>query len=143
MALVPIFHGFVTDDGARIQFEPREDNLRRGYLKRLAGQPVDVVVKVHRNKRSDKQNAWWWTVPIPLIAAEVGYDKHEHEMLHYALVSKCFGTVWDDRMKQEIPKVRSSELTTTQFSELMEWVVRWAAQEYGIPIPLPNEAEFA
>jgi hypothetical protein len=68
------------------------------------GKPVDVVVKVHRNKRSDKQNAWWWTVPIPLIAAEVGYDKHEHEMLHYALVAKCFGTVWDDRMKQEIPE---------------------------------------
>lgn len=141
MALVPVFHAAVTEDGARLVFAESERFIRQGYLKRLAGKPVDVVVKVHRNKRSDRQNRWHWGVAIPLIAQELGYDKHEHEQLHYALVNLCFGTAFDARLKQEVPKVRSSELNTIQFSELMEWEVRWAAQEYGIVIPLPNDAE--
>jgi hypothetical protein len=137
MALVPIFHGVVTK-GA-IQFLPRERDLRQGWLRSLEGLPVDVVVKV-QDRRSDSQNKWWWGVAVPLIAYELGYDKHELEAVHYALVSKCFG-VKPDRLLGEVPNVRSSHLTTVQFSELMEWAVRWAAQEMGIMVPLPHEAE--
>lgn len=143
MALVPVFHGKVSDDGETVMFVPTERERRKGYLRSLAGCEVDVVVKKHRNKRSDKQNKWWWGIAVPLIAHELGYDKHEHETVHYALVAKCFGTRVDPVLKQEIPNVRSSLLTTVQFSELMEWAVRWAAQEHGIDVPLPNDAEHA
>lgn len=142
MALVPIFHARVSDD-AKLVLDEGERLLRQGYLKRLVGQAVDVVVKVHRNRRSDRQNRWHWGIAVPLIAQELGYDKHEHETLHYELVALCFGTTFDPRLKQQVPNARSSQLTTTQFSELMEWEVRWAAQEHGINIPLPNEAEEA
>ena len=76
-----------------------------------------------------------------MIAHELGYDKHEHDDVHYALVAKCFGT--HVKLQQEIPNVRSSHLTTTQFSELMEWEVRFAAQELGVVVPLPNEGALA
>lgn len=142
MGLVPIFHGVVTEDG-RLALAEAEGALRRGYLKGLAGRAVDVVVRPHREHRSDKQNKWHWGVAVPLIAHALGYDKHEHEDVHYALVAKCFGTHIDPILKQELPNVRSSALKTTQFSELMEWEVRWAAQELGIVVPLPNEAEMA
>ncbi len=138
MALVPVFHGVVTK-GA-ILFSSQERALRHGWQKSLEGQSVDVVVKVHKDRRSDKQNRWHWGIAVPLIAYELGYDKHELEAVHYALVSKCFG-VKQDKALGEIPNVRSSHLTTTQFSELMEWEVRWAATELGIVVPLPDEAE--
>ncbi len=140
MTLVPVFYGDVTADG-RLVLSAAQAPLRRGYLKTLAGQPVVVTIKVKRNQRSAQQNRWHWGIAVPLIAHELGYDKHEHEHVHYALVAKCFGTTFDPKLKQEIPNVRSSHLTTTQFSELMEWEVRWAASEYGINVPLPNEAE--
>lgn len=141
MAIVPIWHGKVSDDGERIEFLDVERQRRRGYLKSLAGRTIDFTIKIHREKRSDRQNRWWWGIAVPLIAHELGYDKHEHETVHYALVSKCFGTKWDPVMKQEIPMVRSSALTTVQFSELMEWAVRWAATEHGMSVPLPGDAE--
>lgn len=141
MGLVPIFSADVSEDGERLILNPAERNLRRGHLRKLAGQRVDVVVRKHRNKRSDKQNAWWWSIAVPLIAHELGYDKHEHEELHYALVAKCFGTHVDQRLGLEVPNKRSSALTTVEFSELMEWAVRWAATEHGINVPLPGEAE--
>lgn len=140
MVPVPVFHARVTDDGLRVDFDGIEKPRRQGYLKTLAGQRVDVVVRPHREKRSDRQNRWWWGIAVPLIAHELGYDKHEHEELHYALVALCFGTHHDEKLNMPIPNARSSQLTTTQFSELMEWAVRWAAQEHGIVVPLPGES---
>ena len=136
----PVFHGVVR--GGVLELEPRERDLRHGWLKSLEGCSVDVTVKKHHNKRSDRQNRYWWGVAVPLIAHELGYDKHEHESVHYALVSKCFGVTHDVSLG-EIPKVKSSHLNREQFSELMEWAVRWAASELGIVVPLPNEAEAA
>lgn len=143
MALVPIFHAHISEDGQRVVFAEQERLLRRGYLKRLAGKAVDVLVRVHRNRRSDKQNRWHWGIAVPLIAQELGYDKHEHEDVHYALVAKCFGTHFDERLKQDVPNKRSSSLSTDEFSQLMEWEVRFAAQELGIVVPLPGESEAA
>lgn len=142
MGLVPIWHGEVSADG-KLELLAIELPRRRAYLRSLAGKDVDIVIKVQRNRRSQKQNRWWWGIAIPLIAQELGYEKHEHEAVHYALVAKCFGTRFDRVLNQEIPNVRSSHLTTVQFAELMEWAVRWAAQEYALIVPLPNEAEAA
>lgn len=139
MALTPVFHGLVTKAG-QLELLDSERIRRRVYLLSIADREVEIVIKVQRERRSTKQNRWWWGIAVPLIAHELGYDKHEHEAVHYALVAKCFGTTFDPVMQQEIPKVRSSQLTTVQFSELMDWAVRWAAQEHGIDVPLPNEA---
>lgn len=139
---IPIFHAAVDDDG-RVLFDEGERSMRQNYLRQMAGKRVDVTLKIHLENRSLDQNAWHWAVAIPVIANALGYDKHEHDDLHYALVAKCFGTHFDEKLQQEVPNVRSSSLTTVQFSELMEWEVRWASTEYGIVVPLPNESETA
>ena len=141
MRPVPIFHGRVSDDGARLELLHSEREIRQGYLRKMAGKTVDIVVKLHRRNRSDRQNRWHWGVAVPLIAHELGYDRHEHEDVHYALVAKCFGTHRDERLQQEVPNKRSSALSTEDFSTLMEWEVRFAATELGIVVPLPNEAD--
>lgn len=138
MAAIPTFHGVVTKAG-RLELLDAERIRRRVYMLGIAGKEVDITITVHRERRSTKQNAWWWKIAVPLIANELGYDRHEHDRLHYALVSLCFGTTVDAVTKQEIPNARSSALTTVQFSELMEWAVRWAASEHNIIVPLPNE----
>lgn len=137
--MVPVFNGSVSLDG-KLSLDVAERGLRAGYLKRLAGKPVEIVIKKLQSKRSQQQNRWHFGVAIPILAAEFGYDRHESEALHYALVAKCFGTRLDAKLGIEVPNVRSSKLTTAQFSELMEWEVRFAATEYGIVVPLPGEA---
>lgn len=139
MAHVPIFHGVISKDG-KLRLESSEQRLRQNYLQRLAGKSVDVIVKIHRNQRSVDQNAWHWGVAIPIIANALGYDKDEHERLHYALVDECFGRSFDQRVGRDVPNVRSSQLDTVKFSEFMEWEVRWAAREHGIVVPLPGES---
>jgi hypothetical protein len=139
---IPVFHGHIDESG-RFGLMLQEAPARQAYFKTLAGCDVDITVRKHRNQRSLAQNAWWWGVAIPLIAEGLGYDQHEHEDVHYALVAKCFGTHHDEKLQQELPNKRSSDLTTDEFSTLMEWGVRFAATEFGIVVPLPDESEAA
>lgn len=139
---IPVFHGRVNEHG-KLLLEAGEATRRAQHLMRLAGKSVDVVVKAHRSQRSLDQNSWLWGVGLPLIAEALGYDSDEHEMLHYALIDECFGRSFDARLNRDVPNVRSSKLDTKTFSDYMEWLVRWAAREHGIVIPLPSESEAA
>lgn len=111
----------------------------RTSIWRMKPGPVVVSVEVKKSKRTLDQNAWVWAVAYPIIAETLGYDRHEHADLHYALVAKCFGTHHDPALGMEIPNKRSSNLTTKEFSEYMEWLVRFAAQEFNCQLPLPDE----
>lgn len=136
--MTPKFYGQVSKAGI---LNLRQPVQFREHLKTLAGKQVELVVRRLRNKRSIEQNAWIWGVAYPLLAETLGYDKDEREMLHYALVAKCFGTHYDELLKADVPNRRSSRLSTAQFSEYMEWLVRFAAKEFDCQIPLPDEAE--
>ena len=138
---VPIWRGSV-DEAGKLRVEHRD--LFLAHLKALSNTVVEVVVKRQQQQRSLDQNAWIWGVAYPVIAEELGYDKHEHDDLHYALIAKCFGEHFDKRVGAMVPNKRSSKLTTKEFSEYMEWLVRFAATELGgIVVPLPNESEAA
>ena len=118
--------------------------LFQQYVRSLVGQSLQLVLRKRGSKRSLVQNAWIWGVAYPVIAESLGYDHHEHEDLHYALVAKCFGEHFDKRIGAMVPNKRSSKMTTTEFSEYMEWLVRFAATELGgIMVPLPGESEAA
>lgn len=132
--------------GPRLKVEDRAGFL--AHLETLIDQPVDVMVKRHRAKRSLDQNGWLWGVAIPAIAEHCGYDAHEHQALHYELLAKRFGTkAVQSRLPGApplvVPVVGSSELKTDEFSDYMEWLVRFAATELGVVIPLPSERQQA
>lgn len=110
------------------------------YLGTLAGKDVEIVIRKWRKQRTNRQNAWMWGVLLPLVAEAAGYDEHERNQLKSDLLGLCFGThrnVWTDA---DIPNVTgSSDLTTEQFSTFMEWSVRWAAETFGLVVPLPDD----
>lgn len=136
MTSPPIFHG-VVEPGGKLVVHRRE--AMEQHIKSLSGGPVEIAIRRRRSQRTLKQNALHWAVIVPAIAEALGYDRHEYEQVHYALVAKCFGTDRDPITGLEVPKARSSRLTTTQFNELIEWEVRFAAQDLGVAIMLPDD----
>ncbi len=139
MALVPIFHGCVTDDGAFLPDE-HETAQRKNYLRFLRGQRVEFVIRKERTKRSEEQNKYLHAVPLPLLAAEWGEDIETAKLL---ILGECFG--WKEtRDGHRLPvKPHTSGLTVEEFSQLIEWLPPWAMVNFGVSIPLPNEAEAA
>jgi hypothetical protein len=139
MAAQFVFPALVNEHGIGcidVEHKPRY----RETLRNLAGKRVEFVIRKPKSRRSTEQNAWWWGIAVPMIAEHLGYERNEHDQVHYALVSKCFGVEHDPRLG-EVPHKRSSKLTVQEFSELMEWAVRVSAQEFGVLLPLPSEAE--
>jgi hypothetical protein len=137
----PVFHATVVD--GRLALDPAEAPARAAYLQRLNGKPVEVIVRRTRRTRSLDQNAYLWGVAYAVLGQALGYDTHERAMLHYALLGECYGCAWDQRFGREVPRVASSAMTTREFSDYVEWLVRWAAVEHGVVIPLPGESEAA
>ena len=137
--------GFV-DDAGHFSLDRRREFSE--WVKRFRGHEVVVTVQRKTRKRSLEQNAWLWGVALPLIAEHLGYDRHEHDDLHYDLLSVRFGTrAVAPRVPGAQPRIvparTSSELTTAEFSDYMDWLVRYAAQEFGVVIPLPDEGKEA
>jgi hypothetical protein len=130
--------------GGRLDLDPANRALWRKRLAAFEGAEVDLVIRRHQRTRSLGQNAWIWGVAYPAIAEALGYEPQEIEDLHYALVAKCFGEHFDARMRQMVPNKRSSRLTTKEFGDYMDWLVRFGAKDCGgIYIELPDEMRVA
>jgi hypothetical protein len=110
------------------------------------GELLTVTIEKKADKRSIAQNRMLWGPVydqlIAGIAESVGYDKHDKvgkEQMHEGLLMLFGGTVTDPVTKREVAKERSSTMTTARFSEFVEWIARYAADEHGVVVTLPGE----
>ena len=136
MAIVPVFHGSVTEDGTLVLFEA-ERARRRAHLQSLAGKIVEVVIRKERLRRSNDQNAYIHAVPVFLLAEYFGYSLDE---MKWVLMGECWGWRMDKVSGREIPlKPHTSDMTVEECSHFIDWVIPWAMVNHGVAIPLPNE----
>lgn len=141
-----LFYGQVVDG---IPEFDRPIDLKRYLRETLEGERFEVEFRRRRTKRSLEQNAWLWGPAYTTILYEYhGYDMDEQteelkQQLHEELLRAYFGVVKVPSLTGgpaiERPARRSSKLTTKEFSEFMEWVVRYAARVWGVVLALPDE----
>lgn len=135
--MIPKFHGEIGPDGKVHLGEV----YQRRYTDYLAGfKPGDHVYVTlakggERQARSDLQNNYYWAVVIEITRQYCGYEKDE---MHDA-----FGMRF--RMMEPVrgmPTIQSTTtMTTVEFEEYVETCRRFAATEFGLYIPKPNEVE--
>lgn len=96
-------------------------------------------------KRSIPQNSYYWAVIVPLVRRglyEIGYDEVKsdedaHEIVKGLFIKKQLA----NHLTGEVIEFAGStkELTVPEFNELIERVIKWAAEYLGIVIPSPNQ----
>lgn len=108
------------------------------HLLRLNDKSVDVVVRLPRKDRSNKENRYYRGVVVVLISEHTGYTPEEvHEFLKLKFLSKIIVLCGNDiRIPQS-----STGLSTIQWEQWMTEIREWAALDLGIYIPLPKEVE--
>lgn len=140
MAIVPIFHGTVSESGM-LSLEETERDLRRAHFGGLAGQRVEVIIRKERTKRSLDQNAFIHAVPVTILAGHFGESMPDMKLI---LMGECWGWRFDPIAGREIPiKAHTSDMTVEECTYFIDWVIPWAMVEHGVSIPLPSEAEAA
>lgn len=132
----------VTKRHGKLEYDQREEVARL-----VAGIPdgtrLEWVLREVKDTRSARQLRWLFGTAYEMFVEHYGYDLDERReaklQLHYALLKRCFGSRWDDKIGAEVPNVPASrQLDTKRCSDYMEWLVRYAARE-GFVIELPDE----
>lgn len=122
----------VTEDH-RLEFN--RVAFKRG-LRALKPGRYGMRLKIGATKRTLDQNAYWWSVPVKILAEHCG---NTDSQMHYALLGECFGYTTGPTGQPVPVKPSSSDLTVQEFTHLIEWVLTWAPTELGVVIPAPNE----
>jgi hypothetical protein len=118
----PIFRGTVLKGSLKL------DN-RNGFkelIESLEGKRIEIVLRERTGNRTERQSAYYFSVVVQMIADYLGYTKAEcHETL-----------------KKQFNIKTTTKLTTKEFQEYIDTVVRFAAQEFHVNIPDPESVEF-
>lgn len=121
-----------------MDFVVRDDTERKALAEYLLGLPdkvFDVSIKLHREKRSNPQNAWYWVI-VGIVAKETDNDKDTiHRFFKKEFIGYDVKMIGDDK----IAIVRSTaSLNTEEFSEYLSKVEAFCANELGIILPDPS-----
>ncbi len=119
-------------------------NLLKECLKAMEGKTIELTLEVRRNKRSNQQNSYYWSVIVPIFKnilkeewGELRTIKETHEFLKY----NCN---YEERVNEETGEIlklaRSTKDNDTKVQEEFHERCRQLAFEmFNVTIPLPNE----
>lgn len=101
-----------------------------------------VTIAMHKPKRSNDQNALLWALYDDILkrgGEELG--GWERSDLHEFFLGENFGWVLHEGMgaKRKKPARRSSGLTKQEFTDFIDFIVRYMAQR-GVVLQLPGDA---
>jgi hypothetical protein len=132
-----VFLGRVDTDGTiRLDFPQQQ----RAWCKhKLAGECVEIEIRLQASKRSDRQNRALWAL-IGEWAKERG---HEPDDLKDVMLGIAFGHLEHvmpitGEIRQVLAKPHSSRLNVHEFCHLIEEVLRVAAED-GVFLLAPDE----
>lgn len=126
------FNGYVRNEKMFIRNRSDFDNA----IKRFDGKDVEIIVQKKRLVRSLQQNKLWWLY-VTILSNELGYEKEEmHEICKFKFLKR-------ERVIEKTGEIieyleSTTRLTRTEFSEVVEALIRWAAS-MGIVLPEPNQ----
>ncbi len=129
--MIPILYGKVR--GGKLKLDAPQNYLVE--LSKLEGQRIELTIRKERHVRSLSQNKYYWGVIIEILSNNFGYDKEEmHEALKFKFLKKHEDT--------DLVTVGSTaKLSTAEFTEYIDEIMRWSSTEYQVVIPSADGVE--
>ena len=111
--------------------------INEGFFSDIAidGLTSNIIQTIKYSKRSMNENNYYWAVIVKILGDHFGYTPEE---MHEALKFK-FLRIENPGKPTTVRSTASEDFTTIDAETYYENIRRWAAIEYGVVIPLPNE----
>lgn len=112
-------------------------NLIKKELPRFEGKRVTITIQKVKSKRTAAQNRLWWLY-IGILSDELGYHKDEmHEICKFKFLKK----EKVDEVHGEVFEYIGSttDLSKSEFGELVDRLIQWAAENFNVVLPRPGE----
>ena len=100
----------------------------------------EVEIKRHEVTISHPMRKYYWSVVLPTLCKELGYEPDDYEQVHTQLKARYFRIEPDERgIYKDMPSVfgNESDKTLSEKNEFVEYVKRVGAK-YGIYIRDPE-----
>jgi len=119
----------------------------KSEMGKFEGQYVEISISSVKRERSLSQNSYYWGVVLPMITEEVAgkeqgrVDEEIVQQVHEEMKIRFLSFEVEslvDKSKLTFTKA-TKELSTSEFESYLEQIRRFAKNELGINIPLPNE----
>jgi len=124
---IPKFKGRVQNGKLKILNE-RDFNQ---YIQGLEGRVVSIIVKQFKHARTGQQNRYYWGVVLKVISDHTGYetdDLHDHFKTYFLRKPGKLSSYYS-----------TTELDTSQFTEYIDKVIRFAETRLDISVPSPDD----
>lgn len=131
---VPVFRARIDDLG---HIRPTEVGRFAGYLAKLRGRDVEVIVRPERKHRSLNANRYYWGV---VLAAGAEWSGHDAEELHEVFKGRFLPVREIVAPTGEVLTLPSStaDLDTEAFGNYVNAIIRWLAEQ-GVHVPQASE----
>lgn len=105
---------------------------------KMEGKKGYIIITPYRKMKTNDQNKYYRGVVVQILGdywGSTNQEAHEAISAEHLKYSKHYG------MPQLIKSTKLTEWSTVEWEEYMEHLRKWAAQEFGVSIPLPNEVD--
>lgn len=131
------------------------DSTRRKMAKEVGmsfdDHAIEITIKKRKRKRSNPQNAYYWSVVIPMLidgfveignhGLQSGNPEHQnmmHEQMKRLHLDNGIEIRDADGVMTKLPS-STKNCSTSEFMEYIQDIQMWAAKCLSISIPDPNE----
>ncbi len=131
----PILRGKIVN--GTVEWQGIDVKKWQAQIEFLEGQEVEITIGKMRKRATAKQRQYYWPVIVAMITEAAGYapTDENRQLVHEGLKWKFLRIVGGP-----LESVRSTEsLTTVEREEYHSHCRQFAAEEWGIYIPTPNE----
>lgn len=120
--------------------------MRKEILSAFEGKAIEVIIRKKKKHRSTQQNRYYWGVIVELIKnylqevdpQVIWTPEKVHEIIKFKFL-RC-QKVNSDTAEIEFEYTRSTtDLSTSEFMDLIAQIQQWSAETFDLYIPDPNE----
>lgn len=129
--MIPIFRGVIAK--RKLVFDLKDKFFV--YISKLEGKRFELTIQEERRSRTPDQNAYYQAVVVRVLGNHLGYEDDEmHEELKFKFNPKRSkvdpGVIYGGSTK---------DMSTKEFGEYLDKIIRWAATEHRVYIPEAGE----
>jgi hypothetical protein len=122
----------------------RNTNLIKDAIQTFEGKQIVIKIEKAKKKRSTQQNRFYYGVIIPIVqnclkeAGHIMTNESTHDLIKLKFLKEALFV--NEETGEVIERIKSTtELSTSQFMDLLAEINNFTFEYFGVSLPSPNE----
>ena len=122
----------------------RNTNLIKDAIQTFEGKKIVIKIEKAKKKRSTQQNRFYYGVIIPIVqnclkeAGHIMTNESTHDLIKLKFLKETLFV--NEETGEVIERIKSTtELSTSQFMDLLAEINNFTFEYFGVSLPSPND----